>query len=115
VAQEPWYVTTITSVIAVLSKYIFRSRAANVFNPAALAIILSFYLFHTGQNWWGALTDGPPVAKAVLVAAGIFVADRVNKMPLVLTFLGAYFVFVYGHGVRRQSDAGSRDIPDARR
>jgi Na+-translocating ferredoxin:NAD+ oxidoreductase RnfD subunit len=91
-AQEAWYVTTITSVIAIVSKYIFRSRSANVFNPAALAIIVSFYVFHTGQSWWGALTDVTPIAKVVLVAAGVFVADRVNKMPLVLTFLGAYFV-----------------------
>jgi Na+-translocating ferredoxin:NAD+ oxidoreductase RnfD subunit len=91
-AQEPWYVTTITSVIAILSKYVFRSRAANVFNPAALAIIASFYLFHTGQSWWGALTDVMPVAKLALVAAGMFIAGRVNKMPLVLAFLGAYFV-----------------------
>src|ERR1700730_15626743 len=61
-AQEPWYVTTITSVAAILSKYLFRSRAANVFNPAALAIVASFYVFHTGQSWWGALTDVAPVA-----------------------------------------------------
>ena len=91
-AQEPWYVTTITTLIAIFSKYLFRSRAANVFNPAALAIIISFYLFHTGQSWWGALTDDVPLVKAVLLAAGIFIADRVNKMPLVLTFLGAYFL-----------------------
>ena len=91
-AQEPWYVVTITSVAAVLSKYIFRSRSANVFNPAALAIIASFYVFHTGQSWWGALTDVAPIAKVVLLAAGVFIADRVNKMPLVLTFLGAYFL-----------------------
>lgn len=81
-----------TSVIAILSKYVFRSRAANVFNPAALAIIGSFYVFHTGQSWWGALTDVMPVAKVALVAAGMFIAGRVNKMPLVLAFLGAYFV-----------------------
>lgn len=91
-AQEPWHVTTITSVAAVLSKYIFRTRSANVFNPAALAIIASFYVFHTGQSWWGALTDVLPVAKVVLLAAGVFIADRVNKLPLVLTFLGAYFL-----------------------
>jgi len=91
-AQEPWYVTTITSVAAVLSKYLVRSRSANVFNPAALAIIASFYVFHTGQSWWGALTDVVPVAKVVLLAAGVFIADRVNKLPLVLTFLGAYFL-----------------------
>jgi len=91
-AQEPWYVVTITSVVAVLSKYLFRTRSANVFNPAALAIIASFYVFHTGQSWWGALTDVVPVAKVVLLAAGVFIADRVNKLPLVLTFLGAYFL-----------------------
>ena len=91
-AQEPWYVVTITSVVAVLSKYLFRTRSANVFNPAALAIIASFYVFHTGQSWLGALTDVVPVAKVVLLAAGVFIADRVNKLPLVLTFLGAYFL-----------------------
>jgi Na+-translocating ferredoxin:NAD+ oxidoreductase RnfD subunit len=91
-AQEPWYVTTITSVFAILSKYIFRTRSANVFNPAALAMIASFYVFHTGQSWWGALTDVPPLAKLVLIVAGAIVVDRVNKMPLVLTFLGAYFL-----------------------
>ena len=68
-AQEPWYVMATTSVIAILSKYIFRSRAANVFNPAALAIIGSFYVFHTGQSWWGALTDVMPVAKVALGSA----------------------------------------------
>ena len=91
-AQEPWYVTTITSVVAVLSKYILRSRSANVFNPAALAIILSFYVFHTGQGWWGALPEISPYAQVVLIAAGVFIVDRVNKMPLVLAFLGTYFL-----------------------
>jgi Na+-translocating ferredoxin:NAD+ oxidoreductase RnfD subunit len=91
-AQEPWYVTTITSVFAILTKYIFRSRSANVFNPAAVAMIASFYVFHTGQSWWGALTDVLPIAKILLIGAGMFITDRVNKMPLVLTFLGVYFV-----------------------
>jgi Na+-translocating ferredoxin:NAD+ oxidoreductase RnfD subunit len=91
-AQEPWYVTTLTSVAAILSKYIFRSRVANVFNPAALAIIAAFYVFHTGQSWWGALAEVTPFAQVVLAAAGLFIADRVNKMPLVLAFLGSYFL-----------------------
>lgn len=91
-AQEPWYVTAITAEIGVLSKYVLRTRSANVFNPAALAIIVSFYLFHTAQNWWGALTDVAPIAKVLLLAGGAFIVDRVNKMPLVITFLAAYFV-----------------------
>jgi Na+-translocating ferredoxin:NAD+ oxidoreductase RnfD subunit len=91
-AQEPWYVTTITSVAAVLSKYLLRSRSANLFNPAALAIVASFYVFHTGQSWWGALTEVPLPEQLALVVMGVFIADRVNKMPLVLTFLGCYFL-----------------------
>ena len=90
-AQEPWYVPTVTSVIAVLSKYCFRFQA-NVFNPAALAMIACYYLFHSSESWWGAQTDVDWLAKLLMMAAGLFVASRVNKMPLVLTFLTTYFV-----------------------
>jgi Na+-translocating ferredoxin:NAD+ oxidoreductase RnfD subunit len=90
--QEPWWVTTSTSVIAVLSKYVFRTRSANVFNPAALALVMTFYMFDTGQSWWGALPDAPPMAIVALFALGIFITDRVNKMPLVLAFLGGYYL-----------------------
>ena len=90
-AQEQWHVVAITCVVAVVSKYVFRSRTANVFNPAAIAIVISFYLFHTGQSWWGALVDMNPLARIVLIAGGAFITHRVNKMPLVTTFLGAYF------------------------
>lgn len=89
-AQEPWYVPTVTSVIAVLSKYCFRAQA-NIFNPAALAIVVSYYLFHAGESWWGAQTDAPGPGKLLMVAAGVIVANRVNKMPLVLSFVTAYF------------------------
>src|SRR6516162_9556085 len=66
-AQEPWYVVTLTSMAAVLSKYAFRSYAANIFNPAALAMVASYYVFHTGQSWWGALVDVVPPAKVLLI------------------------------------------------
>ncbi|HEY6341804.1 MAG TPA: RnfABCDGE type electron transport complex subunit D [Bryobacteraceae bacterium] len=90
-SQEPWYIVTSTSIAAVLSKYLFRSRSANIFNPAALAIVVTFYVFHTGQSWWGALTDvGPGVI--LLLGTGFFIANRVNKLPLVITFLGTYFL-----------------------
>jgi Na+-translocating ferredoxin:NAD+ oxidoreductase RnfD subunit len=95
--QEPWYVPAATSAIAVLSKYIFRTRSANVFNPAALAVVATFYMFDTGQDWWGALPDMGPIAFAVLFATGVFIADRVNKLPLVLAFLGSYFLLFTSH------------------
>jgi Na+-translocating ferredoxin:NAD+ oxidoreductase RnfD subunit len=90
-AHEPWYVAAVTSAIAIASKYLLRSRAANLFNPAALAIVFSSIAFQTGQDWWGALPDLPLAALALLVGTGWFIADRVNKLPMALAFLGVYF------------------------
>jgi len=90
-AQEPWYVTTIADLIAVLSKYLFRVGEANVFNPAALAMVASYYIFHAGESWWGAQTDVVGLPKLLLMAAGVYITNRVNKIPLVLTFFGTYF------------------------
>jgi Na+-translocating ferredoxin:NAD+ oxidoreductase RnfD subunit len=89
--HEPWQVTMWTSLVAVASKYLVRGRSANVFNPAALAIVATSRIFDTGQSWWGALPDVHPAAVVLLIAFGVFMTDRVNKMPLVVSFLGVYF------------------------
>jgi Na+-translocating ferredoxin:NAD+ oxidoreductase RnfD subunit len=95
-AREPWPVVIWTSILAVVSKYALRTRAGNIFNPAALAIVASFYLFDTAQSWWGALPNLPVAAMGVLVLSGIFIADRVNRMPLALAFLASYFLLFTG-------------------
>jgi Na+-translocating ferredoxin:NAD+ oxidoreductase RnfD subunit len=89
--HEPWYVAACTSAVAIAGKHIARTRSANIFNPAALALVATFYVFNTGQSWWGALPEITPFALLVLLAAGAFIADRVNKIPLALSFLGSYF------------------------
>lgn len=91
-AQTPWHVVCLTSALAVVSKYIVRTRAGNVFNPAALALVVLFPVFHAGQSWWGALPEVAPVIQVLLVVAGVFIADRVNRMPMVLAFLGVYYL-----------------------
>jgi Na+-translocating ferredoxin:NAD+ oxidoreductase RnfD subunit len=92
-AQEHWYVPVAMSVVALISKYAIRTRSANVFNPAAFALVSMMYVLPAGQSWWGALPDVSPVwLLAALPAGGIYLADRVNKMPLVLSFLGTYFL-----------------------
>lgn len=92
--QEPWYVPAVTAAIGVASKYLLRTRTANAFNPAALALVATFYVFHTGQSWWGALSELPPLAVALLIAPGMYLALRVNKVALVLAFLGSYYLLI---------------------
>ena len=89
---EPWYVGAATSAVAVASKYVFRGRTANVFNPAALGLVVTYYGMGTGHDWWGALADAGVPGLVLLFAVGIFIVGRVNKAPLVLAFLGGYFL-----------------------
>src|SRR4051812_1468203 len=58
--HEPWHVAAITAAIAVASKYVLRGRTANIFNPAALALLINYFIFHSGQSWWGALPELSP-------------------------------------------------------
>jgi len=113
--HEPWPVVVVTSVIGVLSKYVFRARLANVFNPAALAMVVTYYLFHTGQSWWGALPELPMPFIVLLIGTGLFISDRVNKLPLVLAFLGAYYLLFTamayaGHADRVQAIFRAPDL-----
>ncbi|WP_373068784.1 RnfABCDGE type electron transport complex subunit D [Gemmatimonas sp.] len=87
-----WKIAAMTAAMGVLSKYVVRGRSSNVFNPAALALVVSYFAFDTGQSWWGALPELPLMALAALFATGVFITDRVNKMPAVLAFLGMHFL-----------------------
>src|ERR1700688_702099 len=44
--HEPWCVAACTSAVAIASKYIARTRSANIFNPAAVALVATFYVFN---------------------------------------------------------------------
>jgi Na+-translocating ferredoxin:NAD+ oxidoreductase RnfD subunit len=94
--HEPWYIAAVTAAVAVLSKYVARVGTANIFNPAALALVATFYVFDTGQSWWGALPELPVAMIALLLAAGIYITIKVNKVPVVLAFLGGYYLLVTG-------------------
>ena len=89
--HTPAYVSACTAIVAINSKYLFRSRLANVFNPAALALAVNYFLFASGQSWWGALPDLPVPLVLLLLAAMVFIAQRIKKVPMLVTFLGCYF------------------------
>lgn len=91
--REPWWVAAGTSAIAVGSKYVVRGRTANVFNPAAVALVIAFYVFDASQSWWGALPDAHPAALVAVILLGGYITHQNNKAPAVLTFLGLHFLF----------------------
>ncbi len=94
---QPHVVTFAVAVLASASKHVFRTRRGHVFNPAGFALLVSAPLFATAQSWWGAFADMPWPFLLLLIAGGFWIAGRVNKLPLVLSFTGAYFaLFTFG-------------------
>lgn len=91
-SHEPWWIAAVTTAIGVLSKYVFRTKATNVFNPAAFALLVNYLIFGSGQSWWGALSEAAPVAIGVLMITGLYIADRVTRLPAAVSFLGGYYL-----------------------
>jgi len=89
---EPWYVAAAAAVVGIATKHLVRFGRTNVFNPAALGLVAVFHLLDTAQNWWGAM---PAIvswaAWPLLLASGILVAHRVNRLPLLLAFTATFF------------------------
>lgn len=100
-----WIVVAATSLLAIIPKYVFVNKKKAIFNPAALGLLLSSLLFQTGQSWWGAFGDLPAWTLIFPVIGGYLVTNRVNKFPLVFSFLGTYFVLLLIMGIFQFGDA----------
>lgn len=87
----PWPVAAASAALGIVAKHAVRVRRANVLNPAAAALVVSYFLFDTGQSWWGALPELAIGWVALLLGLGVFMAQRLHKLPLALTFLGVHF------------------------
>lgn len=84
-------VVVVVATLAIFAKHIVRLGGSHVFNPAALALVVSSVAFGSGQSWWGALPDLGIVGVAAVGVPGLFIARRLNKLPMVAAFLGGYF------------------------
>jgi len=104
--REPWYVPVEGGALAVASKHLIRTPRLgrpHVFNPAAFALLACALPFSSTESWWGALPELPAPALLPLLAAGYHIADRVNKLPQVLSFAATYvglltFAVLLTHG-----------------
>jgi Na+-translocating ferredoxin:NAD+ oxidoreductase RnfD subunit len=102
----PWYYVMITTIIALLSKHILKDRRKPFFNPAAVGLFVSAALFSTGESWWSGLSMTPVWLTIFLLAGGLIVAHRINKLPLVFSFLGTYMLFFLIMGILNVAGAG---------
>lgn len=66
----PTSIIALTTAFAVARKYVLRTRRSNVFNAAALALVVACFAFGRGESRWDALTDLPTAVVVLLVVGG---------------------------------------------
>lgn len=94
--HEPWTSAAGAAVLGIVAKHALKVKRANVLNPAAAALVLSYFAFNTGQSWWGALPELAPAWVSLVLLTGAFMAWRLHKLPLALAFLGVHFLLATG-------------------
>lgn len=84
-------VVAVASVVSILGKRLIRIGTEHLFNPAVLGLLWVGWQFGSGESWWGALANTPVAWIGVLLALGWLITSRLNKLPLVLAFLGSFY------------------------
>lgn len=78
---------TFLAFAAMASKYIIAWRGRHIFNPAALAVVLSAVILNQGASWW----VGSKYLVPLVLIFGLTLLKKIKRGKLVISFLVVYF------------------------
>ncbi len=89
--SNDWRIYAVASVWGVLSKYLLRDSRRHFFNPSNFAIVMILLFSHGAAtvapgSQWGADYR----VAAVIIALGLMMMRRVNRLDLALAWMGGY-------------------------
>jgi enediyne biosynthesis protein E5 len=87
--SQPWWIFTLTSFLAITSKYVFRFNNKHVFNPAAFGIFLAIILLRAQTQWQGTYDW------YILAPAGLYAIAKIRKLELLIGY-GAATLVLFG-------------------
>ncbi len=73
------------SVLAISSKYIINIRGKHIFNPAALAVTITYFTINQAASWW----VGNAVMLPFVLVGGLLLVRKLRRFELVLSFMAA--------------------------
>lgn len=79
-------------VWAMASKYILAIRRKHIFNPAAVAVVLTAFTLNQEASWW----VGTPAMVPFVLLGGLLVARKIARADLVLSFLAVAGAVILG-------------------
>ncbi len=81
-----WYASAIAALLAILTKHLIRFRRINIFNPAALGVLITLFLFPNSSAWWGG------EQMIAIIVLGLPILYRIKRLQMVAIFLVSYAV-----------------------
>lgn len=88
------------SVISMASKYILAYHRKHVFNPAALAVLLTSLVLGQQATWW----VGTTVMVPFVAVSGFLLWRKLRKVDMVFTFMLTVLVVLFGITIFKGSD-----------
>ena len=85
---ENIWVLGFISTVAMASKYFLAVRKKHIFNPAAMAVLLSAILLKYGASWW----IGSMYTLPFIILGGLLVLAKIKRFELAASFLFVYFL-----------------------
>ncbi len=72
----------LSSVIAMASKYILAIGRKHIFNPAAIAMVITGFAFGMPASWW----IGTKAALPFVIIGGLLITRKIRRFDLVISF-----------------------------
>jgi Na+-translocating ferredoxin:NAD+ oxidoreductase RnfD subunit len=85
-------VITTAALVAILSKFFIKARGSNVFNPAALGLLVSLASFSIGDQWWAASNYSVYGLTISLTPLLIIATYKARRLVLSLSFVSALII-----------------------
>src|SRR5262250_1702839 len=82
-----WWIYAATAAIALLSKYVIRSRGHHIFNPSNFGLVVCFWILGSNRVepldfWWGPMTLPLILALAIIAAGGFAILSRLRLLGI---------------------------------
>lgn len=100
-SDQPWWILTIASLLAICSKHLIRVKQGPLFNPAAFGIFLVMIFLSAKTQWRGTYLW------YILLPAGIYFVYKIRKLELLFSY-GIVALFLFGfQAILQKSSLGN--------
>ncbi len=88
----------VAAIAATATKYVLAFRRRHVFNPVAIAVVITSYALGRPPTWW----VGAPVMLPFVLIAGVLIVRKIRRLDMEGTFFLTYFVALLVFAIAEQ-------------